>query len=217
MAHIYYMSDYVILPTFILTEMFELGNTMSLIDGERRSRSWRRIQTESSLWNIPVWTSKYCKYGMEESRMLAGWVGSLGTKPALLSFFLESNHLQPGSRAPCNPFPLACSSGRIWVPHVSLGTAHQMLNLVKSNCYRKVYEQDGKNHTTHHRVQLLWTLPVSDLCNATDLKMVLSLFAHPEHWSPPVPGPSIVPDAFNYFLLLAIQLNFQAEELKTRF
>lgn len=119
------------------------------------SKTWSRIKTESSLWNTPVWTSKFCKYGMEESRMLCRWMVSLGARPTHFSISLENNHLQAASSASRNPFPLACSSVRIWITHVSLGTAHQMLNLVKSNCYRKVYEQDSKNHSTHHRVQLL--------------------------------------------------------------
>lgn len=124
-----------------------------------------------------VWTSKFCKYGMEESRMLRRWMSSLGARP---THHLLSSRKQPpalaASSASCNPFPLACSSGRIWVTHVFLGTAHQMLDLVKSNCYRKVYERDSKNHSTHHRVQLRWAPPIGDLCDATDLRMVLSLW-----------------------------------------
>lgn len=220
------VSDDVALLTFTLAGVFELGHPMSLMGDETTTlqaiqqdleQNSNRVQ---SLEYSTVWTSKFCKYGMEESRMLRRWMGSLGARP---THYLLSSRKQPPARSQqciMNPFPLACSSARICVTHVSLGTAHQMLNLVKSNCYRKVYEQDSKNHSTHHRVQLLWVPPVWDLCNATDLRMVLNgpLFLptlstgfHPH------PGPALHHLLSLTFPLLAIKLNFQAEELKLCF
>lgn len=185
------------------------------------SKTWSRIQTESSLWNTPqsgllssanmAWKNLECYVGG-----WAPWVPG----PLTISFPLENNHLPTASSVSCNPFPLACSSVRICVTHVFLGTAHQMLNLVKSNCYRKVYEQDSKNHSTHHRVQLPWAPPIWDLCNATDLRMVLNgpLFLPTLSIGPhPHPGPALCHLLSLTFPPLAIKLNFQAEELKLCF
>ena len=102
MANIYccllHVSDDVALPTFTLAGVFELGHPMSLMGDETTTLQATQQDLEQnsnrvqSLECSTVWTSKFCKYGMEESRMLRRWMGSLGARP---THHLLSSRKQP--------------------------------------------------------------------------------------------------------------------------
>lgn len=217
------MSDYVALTTFTLAGVFELGHPTSLMGDETNTLQATQQDLEQnsnwvqSLGYSTVWTSKFCKHGMEESRIVCRWKAPWAPGPLTISFPLESNHLhmQPAvhhaipspSLAPVGEsglhmFPWELPT-RCWIWWNQIATERFM---------------NGIARITPHTIGFSCSEPLQ---NETSAMLLISewysLFVHPKPWPSPPPWPSFVPFVFTYFPPLAIKLNVQAEELKLRF